>query len=52
MNRMSKEATVAQFEVLSWNLFGGTEENHDETANKTVVVPADIPTGNIVNRRS
>jgi hypothetical protein len=31
MKSMSKEAIVAKFEVLSWNSFGGTEENRKKT---------------------
>jgi surfactin synthase thioesterase subunit len=32
LERMWKEAVMAEFKVLSWNLPGRTEENHEKTS--------------------
>jgi hypothetical protein len=39
---MWKEAVVEKFKVLSWNLFGGTEEDANDV--RVVGFPAEIQT--------
>jgi hypothetical protein len=45
--RMQKELVVVCIKLLSWNLFGGTEENHKITSVGIVDIPADIQIGHL-----
>jgi hypothetical protein len=42
LERMRKEAAVAQFKVLSRHLAGGTEENYEEISVRIVCLQTEI----------